>query len=214
MKWFPSHFCGTFFLFSLPLRKDSRCAVICVKGSTKTESTILKKEASNAKPPNMYRKPKIIRFKCFWSDFLKIKRMFISLLGLYLGRECCWWGFQFFNSHQSIQEDTCFCLHYLRTLWRRKISSALHMNSTFSYVSGFLFVFQRNTEYEPDSHRRRTSTFCFRHLNNSIPLRKQGIRQIPKRNTRLFQAVVSWGVFLGTKHDLWRLGEFASPQMT
>ena len=25
-----------------------------------------------------------------------------------------------------------------------------------------------------------------------------------KRHTRLFQAVVSWGVFLGTKHDLWR----------
>ena len=72
-----------------------------------------------------------------------------------------------------------------------KTSSSLHMNSTVSYVSGFLFVFQRNTEYEPDSHRRRTSTFCFRYLDNSIPLRKQGIRQIPKRNTRLFQAVVS-----------------------
>ena len=110
IKWFPSHFCGTFFLFFLPLRKDSRCAVICVKGNAKKESTILKKEASNAKPPNMYRRPKIIRFKCFISDFLKIKRMFICLLGLYLGRECCWWEFQFFASHQSINPRRCMFL--------------------------------------------------------------------------------------------------------
>lgn len=78
------------------------------------------------------------------------------------------------------------------------------------YVSllGFLsrFLFQRKTHYKPYSPRRWTSPFRFWYLNDSIPVRQQGIHQIPKRHPRLFQAVVSCGVFLGPMYDVrrWR----------
>ena len=68
------------------------------------------------------------------------------------------------------------------------------------------FLFQRKTHYKPYSPRRWTSPFRFRYLNDSIPVRQQSIHQIPKRHPRLFQAVVSCGVFLGPMYDVrrWR----------
>ena len=51
-----------------------------------------------------------------------------------------------FDSHQSTKLDTYICLHNLRTLWQGKISSALHMNSTFSRLWFFVCVLG---EYRP-----------------------------------------------------------------
>ena len=70
----------------------------------------------------------------------------------------------------------------------------------------FSVLFQGKTPYKPSSPRRWTSPFCLRYLDDCILVRQQGIHQIPKRPPRLFQAVVSCGVFLGTLYDFrrWR----------
>lgn len=78
------------------------------------------------------------------------------------------------------------------------------MSGTFSHFFGFPFLFQGKTHYQACSPRRWTSSFRFRYLDDSIPVRQQGIHQIPKRHPRLFQSVVSCGVFLGTMYDVWR----------
>ena len=101
----------------------------------------------------------------------------------------------------------------LLTLKEGKISSI----STFSHaVFDFLFLFVclfaclfvsgEHTLYKPASTNRWTSPFRFRYLDDSIPVWQQGIHQIPRRHPRLFQAVVSCGVFLGTLYDFprWR----------
>ena len=113
---------------------------------------------------------------------------FICLLGLYLGKGCCWWEFQNYSS--------------IPINWINPRRYTLLPSLSQYFVTKQKVLHCIWTEYEPDSHRRRTSTFCFRYLDNSTPLRKQGIRQKPKRHTRLFQAFVSWGVFLGKKHAL------------
>ena len=113
----------------------------------------------------------------------------------------CYWTMEDnFTFSSSSSFDTSHDKDLLKK-WKEKV-----LHEEYVSLLGFLFLFQRKTNYKPYSPRRWTSPFRFRYLNVSIPVRQQGIHQIPKRHPRLFQAVVSCGVFLGPMYDVrrWR----------
>ena len=68
----------------------------------------------------------------------------------------------------------------------------------------FMFFFKWNTNYKSQSYKWRTSSFRLRYSDKRVPVRQQGIYPIPQRDTRLFQADFSWGVFLGKNHGICR----------